>query len=105
MMDQNSLGPSGPNVISIEAVNDTEYSVQGHNFVSGFRVQVQDGIAQEVQGVLLSRVTSTAFTLTLPYSTPGPYKLSVINPDGRTSTQNFATPGTSASNSSLRANS
>lgn len=105
MMDENSLGPLGPNVISIEAVGDTEYSVQGHNFVEGFRVEVQDGVGQKVEGVTVSRAQGTAFTLSLPFATPGPYTLIVVNPDGRTSTLPFATPGTSASNTQLRANS
>ena len=105
MVDENSLGPLGPNIISIEPVTDTRYSVQGHNFVTGFRVEVQDGVGQRVEGVTVSSPQTTAFTLTLPFATPGPYTLVVINPDGRTSTLQFSTPGTSASNSTLRVNS
>ena len=105
MVDENSLGPMGPNIISIEQVTDTVYSVQGHNFVTGFRLEVKDGTGQTLNGATISEPQATAFTLTLPQSTPGPYTLVVINPDGRTSTQSFSTPGTSASNDALRANS
>ena len=105
MVDENSLGPLGPNILSIEAVGEREYSVEGHNFVAGFRAEVRDGVGQTVEGVTLSGPTGTAFTLTLPYTTPGPYTVVVINPDGRTSTALFETPGTSRSNRGLRANS
>ncbi len=105
MADQNSLGPLGPNILSVEQVTDTVYSVQGHNFVTGFQVEVQDGTGQTVDGVTISQPQATAFTLTLPYSTPGAYALVVVNPDGRSSTQSFQTPGTSASNDALRSNS
>lgn len=105
MVDENSLGPLGPNVISVQPVSDTVYSVQGNNFVTGFRIEVKDGVGQPVEGVTISDAQATAFTLTLPYATPGPYTLVVINPDGRTSTHQVATPGTDSSNSGLRANS
>ncbi len=105
MVDRGSLGPRGPHVISVESVSDTVYSVGGHDFVTGFHVEVRDGVAQIVEGVTVSQPTGTAFTLTLPYSTPGPYTLTVTNPDGRSSTQSFATPGTSSSNDVLRADS
>lgn len=105
MVDENSLGPLGPNIISIESFTDTDYSVQGQNFVTGFRVEVHDGVGQRVEGVTVSSAQGSAFTLTLPFVTPGPYTLVVINPDERTSTLQFATPGTSASNSALRADS
>ena len=105
MVDESSLGSMGPNLLSVEAVSDTVYSVEGHNFVAGFRVEVRDGVGQAVQGVSLAAPSATAFTLTLPYTTPGPYTVVVINPDGRTSTEQFRTPGTSASNAALRINS
>lgn len=105
MVDENSLGPLGPNVISVEQVSDLVYSVEGHNFEEGFTIQVQDAVGQVIQGAATSQATATAFTLTLPYATPGPYTVVVINPDGRTSTKQFATPGTSASNDALRADS
>ncbi len=105
MVDRNSLGSLGPNVISVESVNETVYSVQGDNFVTGFHVEVRDGVAQIMEGVTILQPTSASFTLTLPYSTPGPYTLQVTNPDGRTSSRGFATPGTSASNDALRADS
>ncbi len=105
MVDENSLGPLGPNVISIEPVSDTVYSVQGDNFQTGVRVEVRDGVGQAVAGATLSDVHGTSFTLTLPNVTVGPYALVVINPDGGTSTAMFATPGTSASNEKLRADS
>ena len=104
-MEENSLGPLGPNIVSVESISDTVYSVEGHNFVSGFRVEVRDGVGQSLQGVTRDAGSATAFMMTLPYATPGPYTLVVINPDGRTSTEPFATPGTSASNTELRANS
>lgn len=102
MVDENSLGPLGPNILSVEGISDTVYSVEGHGFLSGFRVEVRDGVGQSLQGVTLAEVSGTRFTLTLPYATPGPCALVVINPDGRTSTEQFATPGTSASNVTLR---
>jgi hypothetical protein len=105
MADTNSLGPLGPNILSVEAVSDLVYSVQGNNFVTGFRAEVRNGVGFIVEGTAVSEPTGTAFTLTLPYATPGPYTLAVVNPDGRTSTLQFDTPGTSASNSVLRANS
>lgn len=105
MVDENSLGPMGPNILSIEPVTDTEYSVQGRNFVSGFHVEVRDGVGQRVDGVTLAGQTGNAFTLTLPGALTGPYTLVVINPDGRTSTGEFPTPGTTASNRVLRADS
>ncbi len=105
MVDENSLGPLGPNIVSVEAVSETVYSVEGHHFASGFRVEVRDGVGQPIQGVTLEAPHEAAFTLTLPYATPGPYTLMVINPDGRTSTEQFATPGTSASNTKLRVDS
>ena len=46
MADENSLGALGPNVLSVEPVSDFEYSVHGHNFVLGFRVEVRDGVGQ-----------------------------------------------------------
>lgn len=103
MLDENSLGPLGPNIISVEPVSATVYSVQGHNFATGFHVMVRDGVGQAIDGVTTSDVSATAFRLTLPYQTPGPCALVVANPDGRTSTVQFATPGTSASNEALRA--
>jgi hypothetical protein len=104
-VDQNSLGPLSPNVLSVESVSETVYSVQGHGFVTGFKVIVQDGTGQEMEGVTVSAPTGNTFTLTLPFSTPGPYTLVVVNPDGYTSTMPFVTPGTSTSNSVLRMNS
>lgn len=105
MLDENSLGPLGPNIISIEPVSDTVYSVQGHNFVHGFTTIVQDGVGQTIEGATLRDVSGTAFTLTLPYATTGPWTLVVANPDGHTSTVQFSTPGTGASNAALRADS
>lgn len=105
MADGNSLGPLGPNIISVEAITDTVYSVEGDNFMQGFRAVVQNGTGQDVQGVRLSDVKPTAFTITLPNVLTGPYSLMVVNPDGRTSTVRFATPGTDASNEALRADS
>lgn len=105
MVDENSLGPMGPNIISVESISDTVYSVEGHNFVTGFRIEIKDGVGQSIDGVTVSETKSSAFLLTLPYSTPGAYTLVVINPDGRTSTQSFATPGTDVSNDKLRADS
>ena len=105
MVDENSLGPLGPNIVSVEPVSDTVYSVKGHNFTSGFRVEVRDGVGQPLQGITLETPSEAAFTLTLPYATPGPYTLVVINPDGRTSSEQFATPGTSSSNTKLRVDS
>ena len=104
-MDRNSLGPIGPNVTSVEPVSETVYSVEGHNLAQGFRVEVRDGVGQTIEGATVIAPTETKFTLTLPFVTTGPYTLVVINPDGRTSTEQFATPGTNASNLSLRANS
>ena len=105
MVDENSLGALGPNILSVESGSDTEFSVQGSNFVTGFTVIVQDGVDQVVEGISLSQLTATAFTLTLPYATPGTCTLTVTNPDRRTSTQRFATPGTQDSNEKLRADS
>lgn len=105
MVDENSLGPLGPNVVSVEAVTDVQYSVEGHNFVPGFRVEVRDAVGQTVAGVTISEVSGSAFSVILPYTTPGPYTLVVINPDSRTSTAMFAMPGTSDSNAALRADS
>jgi hypothetical protein len=105
MVDENTLGPLGPNILSVEPVSDTVYSVQGHNFTTGFHIEVRDGVNAIVEGATLSGQTGTTFTLTLPYVTPGPYTLVVINPDGRTSTAQFATPGTTASNQGLRVDS
>ncbi|HLI77463.1 MAG TPA: hypothetical protein VKV02_11000 [Acidobacteriaceae bacterium] len=105
MVDENSLGPLGPNIISIESVSDLIYSVRGNGFGSGIRVEVRNAVGQQVDGVSLRDASGTAFTLTLPFATPGPYTLVVINPDGRTSTAQFATPGTSGSNDALRADS
>ncbi len=100
-----SLGPLGPNVISVEPVSATVYSVEGDNFAQGFTVAVQNGVGQNVEGVTVGSAKPTAFTLTLPNVTTGPYTLSVTNPDGRLSTVRFATPGTDASNQTLRADS
>ncbi len=105
MVDENSLGALGPNIISVESISDTAFSVQGANFVTGFTVTVQDGVDQIIEGATISEPTGTAFTLTLPYGTPGACTLIVTNPDRRTSTQRFATPGTRASNEKLRADS
>ena len=105
MVDENSLGALGPNIISVESISDTIFSVQGANFVTGFTAIVQDGVDQIVEGTTVSQPTGTAFTLTLPYATPGTCTLIVTNPDRRTSTQRFATPGTQASNEKLRADS
>lgn len=105
MANEDSLGPMGPNVISVESMSDTVYSVQGNNFTTGFHVEVKNGVDQIVEGVTTSQASGTAFTLTLPYVTPGPYTLVVLNPDGRTSTKQVSTPGTSSSNDVLRANS
>ena len=105
MVDENSLGPLGPNVVSVEMVSDTVYSVQGHHFVAGFQVEVKDAVGREVPGVAVTEPSGTAFTLRLPYATPGPYTLVVVNPDGRTSTEMFTTPGTDISNQVLRARS
>lgn len=105
MADENSLGPLGPNVISVESVTDLVYSVEGNNFAAGYRVEVRDGLGQKIDGVSTTEATGTAFLLTLPYATPGPYTLLVINPDDRTSTMLFATPGTNASNAALRVDS
>jgi hypothetical protein len=102
MADENTLGSLGPNILSIEAVSDTVYSVQGHGFTTGFHVEVRDGVNAIVEGVAPAEQSGTAFTFTLPYVTPGPYTLLVINPDGRTSSAQFATPGTSSSNQGLR---
>ena len=79
--------------------------MQGHGFVPGLRVEVRDGVGQSVQGATLADTSPTAFKVTLPYATPGPYTLLAINPDGRTSTASITTPGTSASNQALRADS
>ena len=92
----------GRNILSVESVSDTVYSVEGHNFVAGFRVEVRDGVGRVLEGVTVAAPSGTAFRLTLPYATPGPYTVLVVNPDGRTSTAQFATPGTSASNTTLR---
>ena len=105
MADENSLGPLGPNVVSVEPVSDLVYSVQGDNFVAGYRVEVRDGVGQTVESVRVSEAAGTSFTLHLPFATTGPYTLVVINPDQRTSTAMMATPGTSASNQKLRAGS
>lgn len=105
MADANSLGPLGPNILSVEAVSELVYSVQGHNFSSGFRADVKNGVGFIVEGTSVSEATGSSFTLTLPYATPGPYTLVVVNSDGRSSTLSFDTPGTSASNSVLRARS
>lgn len=102
MPDENSLGPLGPNILSVEPVSDTVYSVQGNNFATGFHVEVRDGVNVIMEGVSLTGQGATAFTLNLPYATPGPYTLTVINPDGRTSITQFATPGTTVSNQGLR---
>ena len=98
-----SLGPRGPNIISVEALNDTMFSVEGSNFVSGFQAVVEDGVGQKLEGVTVSDRTGTAFTLTLPHATPGLCTLVLTNPDGHTSSQRFSTPGTTASNEKLRA--
>lgn len=105
MVDENSLGPQGPNVLSVEAMSPTAYSVRGDNFAPEFRVEVRDAVGQPVEGAQTADVTATDFTLTLPYVTTGPYTLVVINPDRRTSTLQFATPGTTPSNERLRADS
>ncbi len=105
MVDENSLGALGPNIISVESLSDTVFSVQGTNFVTGFTALVEDGVNQAVEGAAISQPTGTAFTLTLPYATPGTCTLIVTNPDRRTSNQRFATPGTRASNERLRADS
>lgn len=105
MVDENNLGPMGPNVISIEPVSELVYSVEGHNFATGFHIEVKDGVGQIVEGATVSKPGATTFTLSLPFATPGPFTLTVINPDARTSTKSFSTPGTSESNSKMRANS
>lgn len=105
MLDENSLGPLGPNIISIEPVSETEYSVQGQNFVTGFEIAVRNGVEQRIEGATVTARSGNAFTLTLPFATTGPWTLTVANPDGRTSTERFATPGTTVSNAGLRVNS
>ncbi|MGI4831020.1 MAG: hypothetical protein ACRYFU_22945 [Janthinobacterium lividum] len=105
MPDENSLGPLGPNILNVESVSDTVYSVQGHNFVTGFQTVVRDGVGETFEGAIVTEPTATKFTLTLPFATSGPCTLVVTNPDGRSSTVEFSTPGTSGSNQALRADS
>ncbi len=105
MVDENSLGPMGPNVISVESISDTVYSVEGSNFATGFQVAVQDGVGQVMEGVTVGEPSGTKFRLMLPNEDLGPCTLVVTNPDGRTSAVRFDTPGTSASNDRLRADS